>query len=988
MWHHSGKPQPTPIHFLFSGLRPLLPTTVPRCTFPAYHPIQCRITRPEARMRLFRTVATGVLATSLAGCQRGTTFEIDYEQYTLDNGLSVVLHEDRSDPIAAVAILYHVGSNRETPGKTGFAHLFEHMMFQASQHVGQDQFFRKIQEAGGNLNGGTGNDNTIYFEVIPNNALEMALWLESDRMGYLLPTVTEDAFLNQQEVVQNEKRQGVDNVPYGHTSYMIGKLLYPEGHPYNWPVIGSFEDLANATVDDVRQFFTKWYGPNNATLVVAGDFDVEQTKAWIEKYFGELPSPATVADPDPQPVTLSETKRAYYEDNFANSPELNMIFPTVERYNADSYALQFLGQLLSNGKKAPLYKVIVEQRRLAPSVSAFQGSQEIAGAFRFRVRAFPNTNLSDVEAAIFEALTLFEDEGFTAQDVDRIKARLETSFYNGISSVLGKSFQLASYNEFAGSPGAINEDFRKTLAVTGDDVWRVYNEYIKDKNFVLTSVVPRSQTELVAANSELFPIVEETIASAGVGAASAETEEEMAPLPSSFDRSVEPAKGPSPEVTIPQIWSHTYANGLRIYGIEQHELPLVQFGLTLKGGMLLDDEQKVGVANLMTDIMMEGTANKTPLELEEAIDGLGASINMFTGDESITIQANTLKSKLDGVYSLFEEILLEPRWDESEFDRIKRETIETINRRSVNPSTIATNVYNKLLYGEDHILSHSTLGTPETVESINIDDLKAFYEANYSPSVSHLTVVGDISQDEAIALFAPLEERWKAKEVAFKDYPNPPTPNRARLYFVDVPGARQSQIRIGYVALKYTDTDYYPATVMNYQLGGSFNGRVNMILREEKGFTYGARTGFSGSLYPGPFTASSGVRSNATLESVQIFKDEIEKYPDDVSGEDLSFTKANLIQSNALRFETLSELRSMLNAIGTYDLPFDYIKQREGVVQDMTLDRLRELAREYLPAERMTYLVVGDAQTQLRNLSAVGLGTPISLDRDGNRVGR
>ncbi|UCG87193.1 MAG: insulinase family protein, partial [Gemmatimonadota bacterium] len=232
-------------------------------------------------MRLFRTVTVAVLVALLVGCQSGTTFEIDYELYTLENGLTVVLHEDRSDPIAAVAVLYHVGSNRETPGKTGFAHLFEHMMFQSSQHVGEDQFFRKIQEAGGTLNGGTSNDNTIYFEIVPNNSLEMALWLEADRMGYLLPTVTDEALLNQQEVVQNEKRQRVDNVPYGHTSYMIGKLLYPESHPYNWPVIGSFEDLANATVDDVREFFTKWYGPNNATLVVAGDFDVEQTKAWI-----------------------------------------------------------------------------------------------------------------------------------------------------------------------------------------------------------------------------------------------------------------------------------------------------------------------------------------------------------------------------------------------------------------------------------------------------------------------------------------------------------------------------------------------------------------------------------------------------------------------------------------------------------------------------------------------------------------------------------
>ena len=304
---------------------------------------------------------------------------ITYEQYQLDNGLTVVLHEDRSDPLVAVAILYHVGSNREEVGKTGFAHLFEHMMFQSSQHVPEDQFFQKIQAAGGTLNGGTGNDQTIYFEVVPKNALEMALWLESDRMGYLLPTVTTEALLNQQGVVQNEKRQTSDNRPYGHTSYVIGKLLYPEGHPYNWQVIGSFEDLANATVEDVRNFFRTWYGPNNATLVIAGDYDDAQTREWVDKYFGEIPAAEPVTDPAPQNVQLAATKRAFHEDNFARSPELNMVFPTVPQYTTDAYALDMFGQLFSDGKNAPLYKVIVEEEKLAPSAGAFNGSQEITG---------------------------------------------------------------------------------------------------------------------------------------------------------------------------------------------------------------------------------------------------------------------------------------------------------------------------------------------------------------------------------------------------------------------------------------------------------------------------------------------------------------------------------------------------------------------------------------------------------------------------------
>ncbi|MFC1791287.1 M16 family metallopeptidase, partial [Gemmatimonadota bacterium] len=703
------------------------------------------------RFPRFRALLSAALLLPLmVGCQpaSGPELSIDYQQYTLDNGLQVVLHHDASDPVVAVAILYHVGSGREVVGKTGFAHLFEHMMFQSSQHVGEDQFFQKIQAAGGTLNGGTGNDQTIYFEVVPNNALEMALWLESDRMGYLLPTVTTEALLNQQGVVQNEKRQGVDNRPYGQTSYVIGKLLYPEGHPYSWDVIGSFEDLANATVEDVRDFFSTWYGPNNATLVIAGDYDDAQARAWVEKYFGEIPSAAPVTDPQPRPVQLAETKRAFHEDNFARSPELNMVFPTVEQYHADAYALALFGELFSSGKKAPLYKVIVEERKLAPSASGYQGSLEIAGSFGIRVRAFPDISLSEVEAAVMEAFSRFETDGFTDADLDRIKAQVETGFYNGISSILMKGFQLALYNEFAGSPGFITEDIQNTLAVTAEDVWRVYNTYIKDKPFVITSFVPMGQTELVAQGSERFLIPEDP---AGLESAAAGMEvPPVEPIPSGFDRSVEPAKGPVPSVSPPAVWTHTYSNGLQLFGIEHHEVPLVQFSLTLKGGTLLDDIEKVGEANLMTDIMMEGTANKTPLELEEAIDNLGATISMGTGRQSISLNANGLKSKAGDIVALVEEILLEPRWDETELARIKDETMETLNRQSVDPTAVANNVFGRLVYGEESILGRNTLGTPESVQAITMDNLRDYYDFYFTPSISFITVAGDITQAEAI----------------------------------------------------------------------------------------------------------------------------------------------------------------------------------------------------------------------------------------------
>ncbi len=937
-------------------------------------------------MRFKNLVATGCAAlgliTAVFAAEKGA-LKITYEKYQLKNGLEVILHEDKSDPIVSVAILYHVGSNREEKGRTGFAHLFEHMLFQESQHVGQDQFFRKIQGAGGELNGGTSFDNTIYYEVVPKNALEMCLWLEADRMGYLLPTVTAEAFANQQEVVQNEKRQRVDNVPYGHTNYVIHKSLFPETHPYNWQVIGSFEDLKNATLEDVRQFFIKWYGPNNATLVIAGDYDRAQTKQWVEKYFGELQASAPVPEPKPLPVALDKTKRAFHEDNFARSPELTMSFPTIQNFHQDAYALDLLADLLSDGKKAPLYKVIVEEKKLAPSAPAFQQSLEVAGYFQFRVRAFPDKSLTEVEQAVHEALARFEKEGFTDRDLARIKAKTETNFYNGISSILSKSFQLAFYNEYAGSPDFITQDIQNTLAVTKEDVWRVYNQYIKGKNYVLTSFVPKGKLEFVAENSERFPVVEEAIAPSAETKTTPATSAPREKLPSSFDRSVEPAKGPAPQITVPQIWTHTFKNGLRVYGIEHNELPLIEMTLTLKGGLLLDDPQKVGVAKLMTDIMMEGTKNKTPLELEEAIDELGSNIRMSTSDEAITMQANMLATKLEPTFALFQEILLEPRWDETEFARIKQETIEVINRRSVDPAAVAEKVHRKLVYGKEHILSNSTYGTQASVEQITMEDLKNFYARNYSPSVAYVTVVGNVSKDKALKLLSSLEQKWPAQEVQFKEYATPPAPEKPQLYFVDVPGAKQSQIRIGYLALPYTHPDYYPATVMNYKLGGSFNGILNLILREEKGYTYGARSNFLAGLHPGPFVAYAGVRSNATLESMQIFKDEIAKYRNGLSDEDFAFTKSALTQANTRRFETLGALAGMLGQIATHNLPFDYVKQQERIVTEMTKERHVQLAQQYLDPNKMIYLVVGDAATQLEGLKQLGLGDPILLDKEG-----
>ena len=409
-------------------------------------------------------------------CQRKAADELSlpFEKYELENGLNVILHQDHSDPIVSVSIYYHVGSSREVPGRTGFAHLFEHMMFQQSENVPEDQYFRLIQSAGGTLNGSTNQDRTNYYETVPKNALELVLWMESDRMGYLTNTITQQAFAIQQNVVQNEKRQNYDNRPYGHSATVMAKALFPEGHPYSWTTIGEMKDLFNATVDDVKEFHARFYIPNNATLSIAGDFDVAEVKELVQKYFGEIPAGADVEKMSPMPVTLAETKKLYHEDNFANTAQYTMAFPTVEMYNPDSYALNILSNILAGGKKSPMYNVLVKEKKLTSGVGAFNQAQLLAGTFRISVNANPGVSLADIENAIFESFERFEAEGFTEKDLEKVKAGQETYFYNRISSVDGKSKQLAEYNMYAGDPGYYKQDMEALKAVTIDDVMRVY----------------------------------------------------------------------------------------------------------------------------------------------------------------------------------------------------------------------------------------------------------------------------------------------------------------------------------------------------------------------------------------------------------------------------------------------------------------------------------------------------------------------------------
>lgn len=924
-----------------------------------------------------------LLVSAFVAGQNAASFKVQYEKFTLPNGLDVIFHIDRSDPVVAVSLTAHVGSAREKPGRTGFAHMFEHLLFLESENLGKGGLDKLTARIGGSgANGSTNRDRTNYLQTVPKDALEKMLWAEADKLGWFINTVTDPVLSKEKQVVKNEKRQGVDNNPYGHTQYVIDKALYPEDHPYNWQVIGSLEDLQNAELDDVKEFFRRWYVPNNVTLTVAGDFDPVQAKKWVEKYFSEIKRGEEVKPMPKRPGVVKETVRFVHEDNFARVPELTMAWPSVEQYHPDDAALDVLATYLTRGKKARFYQVIVEQKKLAAGVNMFNFSSELAGQTHLVVRAFPDKDLDEVAGAIAEAFAKFEKEGISQKDLDRIKAGQETQFYNSLSSVLGKGVQLTQCDIFANDPGCIEKDIAGILAVTKADVTRVYEKYIKGKNFVATSFVPKGKLDLALEGSKKAEVVEEKIVQGAEEAVDPSIKATYEKTPSTFDRSVEPPYGPAAEAKIPAVWESKLSNGTRIYGIENSEVPLVQFEIVMDGGQLLEDINKIGVSNLLARMMTQGTQKKTPAELEEAIQQLGASINVAADPEDIRVRVNTLAKNYDATLALVEEILLEPRWDAKEFDLAKQSTISQIRQLDANPNAIAQREFATLIYGKENIRSRNILGTLDSVNAITIDDLKAYYMKNFSPSVARMHVVGAINKAKITGSLARVNKRWAARKVEIPVYKTPAPPAKAQVYFFDVPGAVQSVLRIGYPALAATDKDFYPAVVSNYILGGGgFASQLTQQLREGKGYTYGIGSGFSGTRFPGTFTIQSGVRANVTLESLQLVKSILENYGKNFSDADLKTTQGFLVKSNARAFETAGAKLNLLDNISSYGWKPDYVKQREQVVKAMTVAQIKELSGRYLDPNKMIWLVVGDAKTQLPRMKELGFGEPIVLNK-------
>ncbi|MDF2437490.1 MAG: peptidase [Bacteroidota bacterium] len=912
--------------------------------------------------------------------RKGSELVIPYEKYQLPNGLTVIIHEDHSDPVVYTDVTYHVGSAREQEGRSGFAHFFEHMMFQGSEHVGDEQHFKIVTEAGGTLNGTTNTDRTNYFEVMPSNQLETALWLESDRMGFLLDSVTQRKFEVQRETVKNERGQNYDNRPYGIAGERINAALYPPSHPYSWLTIGYIEDLNRVDVNDLKKFFLRWYGPNNATLTVAGDVKVADVLKYAEKYFGSIPKGAEVKAQTVKPVILDKDRYISYEDNI-RLPQLSIVFPTVPSYHKDEAALDVLADILGGSKSSVFYKNFVKSQ-MAQSAGIYHGTQELAGTFNIQIRTTQDKTLAQMDSLANVSFKDFEKNGVTEDDIKKFKASVEAQLINSLASVQGKGATLASYQTFTGNPNYIVKEVERYQNVTKEDVLRVYNTYIKNKYAVKLSVYPKGKSTLVAKADNYTPPVRNTTAVEG---------EEYKSLvynkaKDNFDRTKRPLASGNPVIVPPDYWTEKFDNDLKIIGAKTTEIPSVTIQLSIESGHRFEDIKKAGISGVTAALMNEGTAKYTAEEIAQKLDRLGSSVNVYSGSENIVMSVSSLTKNLDSTLAIAQEILLHPRFDQGDFERVKKQRLESIANQSTQATTIANNVFSHLLYGADHNMGISSLGTKETVEGITLDDVKKFYAENITPHVASAVVVGDIEKDAALAKLSFLK-KWEGNKILRKREPALPGIDKTRIYLVNKEKAPQSEIRMGYMSLPYDATgDYYKATLANYTLGGAFNSRINLNLREQHGYTYGARSGYSGTKFAGPYTASAGVRGNATDSSVVEFLKEIKKFADNgITNEELMFTKNSIGQGEALKYETPQQKAGFMGRILDYNLPKDFVEKQNTILKNITAEEINAIAKNRLAYNNMIILVVGDKAKIYDGLVKLGYEV-VELDTDGNPV--
>ena len=885
---------------------------------------------------------------------------IAYDKVTLSNGLDVILHEDHSIPLAAVNVWYHVGSKNEVPGRTGFAHLFEHVMFEGSGHHNSSHF-EPLQKVGANLNGSTNPDRTNYWEDVPSNYLELALWLESDRMGFLLDALDQQRFEIQRDVVKNERRQSYENRPYGMAQWNIQEAVFPLPHPYHWMTIGSQEDLDAASLDDIKDFFRRFYSPSNASLAIAGDIRRDEALDMANRYFGDLPPGPPVRRIGRFDSGLGGRVELEMRDK-VSLPRLYIVWPALPDYDPDEGALELLRAVLADGQSSRLYRSLVYEKQIAQSVGVRNYSAEIAGQFMVEVTAAAGHDLDEIEAAVEAEIERIWREPPTSEEMERAENRLESSHYRQLARIGGfggRADILNYYNVYYGDPGMINTGLEKYLAVQKEDILRVGQEVLSQKQ-VRMRVLP--ETSLQAGSTTVL------------------------------DRTVMPPAGEEPEFVAPVPVHRSLDNGLTVTMVEKKGVPIVSFALMVRAGAISDPPELPGLSSFTTQLLPEGTTTMSSQDIANAFEFIGARLSAETRKEVSLLSTETLAKHWVNALELMADVVQNATFPEHEVERIRREHLTDIRRGKDDPTFIAESIMPGLVFGRESRYGHPSIGTEDSVASISRGDMQRQFEKRYGPSVTNLVVVGDVSLEEVMEQAQRLFGNWRNDSVMAEEANHAveapePGAEKATIYLVDKPGAAQSVIRAGHVTIHRGHSDYSAMTLLNFSFGGQFSARLNQNLRQDKGYSYGFHSGISWFREPSLLVAGGSVQTAVTRESVEEtlkeFDDIHTKRP--VTEDELASAKAGMLLGYPAGFERPGQILGQVIQLLQHGLPDDYFRNATERISGVTLDDVRGVGEERIRPQELTILVVGDRSTVKQGLEELGLPL-VHLDDEGRSL--
>ena len=883
---------------------------------------------------------------------------IDFEKYRLANGLQVILHSDSKLPVAHVNLWYHVGSKNEQPGRTGLAHLFEHMMFQGSKNA-DGEYLTYLEKAGANMreggvNGTTSFDRTNYFETVPSEALEYVLWLEADRMGFLAEALTQEKLDNQRGVVKNERRQNYENVPYGRALQLIFENLFPQGHPYSWIVIGSQEDLDATSLQETKDFFHRHYAPNNCSLVIAGDFDAAQAKEWVEKYFGPL-APGPALDRPRLWVPRLEGERRVMVSDRVPLDRLYLVWPTPAYFHSGDAELDLASRILSQGKNSRLYKRLVYQEQMASDVSAFNYSLEISGLFGVVATARPGQTLKDLGDLIHEEIAAFAEKGPSREELEREKAKQEFEFVSGLERLGGfggKADLLNQYNTFLGDPDYFQADYRRYQTLGAEEVRRVAKAHLGTSNKVVLSFTP---------------------------------EQSGRPQRSEPNRDQRPGIGSPKLFQPPALAAQMVAPGVRVVVAERHDLPKVAVSLLLRTGSSSDPMSRPGVAWMTTAMLNEGTRSRSTLEIQGELDRLGASFGSAAESENCHLVLEVLKVNLEPALRLLADLILNSTFPVEELERQRKQRLDHILQERNSPSATAGRVFRSILFGDQHPFGRQTAGNESSVQTMTREELVDFHRVYWRPNNAVLLFSGDVTTTEATRLTSECLDGWEDAEVPRVALPEVSPPAGIRIILVDRQDAPQSQIRVGSTGPGRKVADYHAIELMNAVLGGSFSSRLNLNLREDKGYTYGASTRFAYARQGGFWIGGTAVQTSVTTETILEFHKEMTAIRGSrpITQAELTTAKQNLVRGYAQRFETLGRVADQMSELFAYDLPLETLANYTTAVDSVGLEQVQAAARRYLDETQIVIVVVGDLEQLEDKVRQLSLGPVEIVDPDG-----